>query len=212
MLAIDTRIVGVQAAACPSAYESYLKGRRTAVEGRSSIADGISVKQVGRRTFDIVQEQVEAIVLVEEEQIAAAILLLLEHQKILAEGSGAAPLAALMNGSVKVPRDGRTVLVISGGNVDSPLLERIIGQGLIKHGRILRVRIRMADVPGSLARLLDLVAERKANVLHIYHDRYVRDVPIYVTHVELELETRGPRHVKEIETALSQAGYEFQLK
>ena len=206
----DTQITGVQSSASPSAYESVFKGQITAVEGRSSIADGISVKKVGRQTFDIIQSYVDDLVLVEETEIAAAILLLLERKKILSEGAGAAPLAAVLNGSVKVPRQGKTVLVISGGNVDSPLLGRIISQGLIKNGRVMRLRVRMADIPGSLAKLLELIARVEANVLHIYHDRSVRDVPIYITHVELELETRGPAHVKKINDALSAAGYEFQ--
>ena len=102
------------------------------------------------------------------------------------------------------------MLVISGGNVDSPLLGRIISQGLNKSGRVMRIKVRMTDVPGSLARLLTLIADLKANVLHIYHDRNVKGNPLYVTHVELELETRGPAHVKEIGTALAQAGYDFK--
>ena len=210
-LSPETRLVGVQAASCPSAYEAFMTGRITQVEGRSSIADGISVKKVGQLTFDIIQEGVDEIVLADEEQIAAAILLLLEREKILAEGAGAAPLAALMNGSLKLPREGRTVLVISGGNVDSPLLGRIISQGLTLHGRVMRVGIRMADIPGSLSKLLALIAATKANVLHIYHDRNVRGTPIYVTHVDLELETRGPAHVKEITETLQSAGYEIRL-
>ncbi len=210
-LSPETRIVGVQAAACPSAYEALMTGRITQVEGRSSIADGISVKQVGRLTFDIIKKGVDEIVVADEEQIAAAILLLLEREKILAEGSGAAPLAALMNGSLKIPREGKTVLVISGGNVDSPLLGRIISQGLTLHGRIMRVGIRMADVPGSLSNLLALIAGTKANVLHIYHDRNVRGIPLYVTHVDLELETRGPAHVKDITETLQSAGYDIRV-
>ena len=206
----DTQVIGVQSSACPSAYESVFRGQITPVEGRSSIADGISVKSVGRLTFDIIQKYVDELVLVDETEIAAAILLLLERKKILSEGAGAAPLAAVLNGSVKVPRQGNTVLVISGGNVDSPLLGRIISQGLIKNGRVLRLRVRMADIPGSLAKLLALIAGLEANVLHIYHDRKVRDVPIYVTHVELELETRGAAHVKKINEALDEAGYEFR--
>lgn len=210
-LSPETRIVGVQAAACPSAYEALMTGRITQVEGRSSIADGISVKKIGQLTFDIIKEGVDEIVMADEEQIAAAILLLLEREKILVEGSGAAPLAALMNGALKIPQEGKTVLLISGGNVDSPLLGRIINQGLTLHGRVMRVRIRMADVPGSLSNLLSLIAAQKANVLHIYHDRSVRGTPLYVTHVELELETRGPAHVKEISETLQSAGYDIRV-
>jgi threonine dehydratase len=207
-----TQVTGVQAAVCPSAYDSFLKGRIQEVAGKNSIADGITVKKVGELCFEVIQACVDDIVLVEEEEIAAAVLLLLERKKILAEGAGAAPMAAVLNGTIKIPREGKTVLVISGGNVDSPLLGRIISQGLIKNGRVMRLRVRMTDIPGSLAKLLALIAELNANVLHIYHDRGVRNTPIYITHVELELETRGPEHQARIEEMLSGAGYGFNSK
>lgn len=205
-------VIGVQSAACPSAYESYHKGKITEVPSQYSIADGISVKQVGTLNFEIIRKFVDDVVLVEEDQIAAAILLLLERKKILAEGSGAVSLAALLNGSIKIPRNKRIVLLISGGNVDSPLLGRILSQGMVKNGRIMRIRVRLSDTPGSLSQLLIIISELNANVLHIYHDRYVRNLPIYVTHVDLELETRGYEHVEEIAQKLTMTGYEFELK
>jgi threonine dehydratase len=205
-------IIGVQSTACPSAYKSYHNGEITRVSSKYSIADGISVKQVGDLNFDMIRKYVDDLVLVEEEQIAAAILLLLERKKILAEGSGAVSLAALLNGSVKVRRKNRIVLLISGGNVDSSLLDRILSQGLLKNGRIMRIRVRLSDTPGSLSQLLIIISALKANVLHIYHDRSARNLPIYVTHVDLELETRGPGHVEEIVQKLTLAGYETELK
>ncbi len=206
------KVIGVQSAACPSAYESYRSGKITSVDSYHSIADGISVKQVGDLNFDIIRKCVDDVVLVEEDQIAAAILLLLERKKILAEGAGAVPLAALLNGSVTVPRGSRVVLLISGGNVDSSLLGRILSQGLLKNARIMRIRVRLTDAPGSLAQLLALISGLKANVLHIYHDRRARDLPIYVTRVDLELETRGPDHVEKIARKLNMAGYEMELR
>ncbi len=206
------KVIGVQSAACPSAYESYRSGKITSVDSYQSIADGISVKQVGDLNFDIIKKCVDDVVLVEEDQIAAAILLLLERKKILAEGAGAVPLAALLNGSVTVPRGSRVVLLISGGNVDSSLLGRILSQGLLKNARIMRIRVRLTDAPGSLAQLLALISGLKANVLHIYHDRSARDLPIYVTRVDLELETRGPAHVEKIARKLNIAGYEMELR
>jgi len=203
----QARIIGVQADACPSAAESRRLGKRVEVSSRGSIADGISVKQVGAENFDIIQACVDDIVTVDEAHIAAAMLLLLERKKILAEGSGAVPLAALLQEAVVVDPGSRVVLVVSGGNVDSPLLGRILTQGLIKNGRIMRIRVQLEDIPGALASLLTTVAKRKANVLHIYHDRHSGDVPIYVTQVELEMETRGPEHVAEIEDALRDQGY-----
>ncbi len=206
------KVIGVQSAACPSAYESYRSGKITSVDSYHSIADGISVKQVGDLNFDIIRKCVDDVVLVEEDQIAAAILLLLERKKILAEGAGAVPLAALLNGSVTVPRGSRVVLLISGGNVDSSLLGRILSQGLLKNARIMRIRVRLTDAPGSLAQLLALISGLKANVLHVYHDRRARDLPIYITRVDLELETRGPDHVEKIARKLNMAGYEMELR
>lgn len=208
----DVKIVGVQAAVCPSAYESIRNGKVTQVESKKSIADGISVKQLGTLNFEMIKDWVDEVVLVEEEQIAAAILLLLERKKILTEGAGAVSLAALLSGATKVPRGGKVVLLISGGNLDSPLLERIISQGLLKNGRMMRFEVALEDIPGSLACLLLLMAQLKANVRHIYHDRHVRNLPINVIRVELELETRGPAHVEEIAHALNASGYVIELK
>lgn len=206
------RIIGVEAAACPSAFESRRQARLVEVPSEGSIADGISVKRIGELNFAIMQEAVDDIVTVDEETIAAAMLLLLERKKILAEGSGAVPLAALLDGSVKIHAGSRVALVISGGNVDSPLLGRILTKGMVKNGRIMRIRVQLEDIPGALACLLTAIARLKANVLHIYHDRHTRDIPIYVTEVELEMETRGPEHVAKIELELRQQGYRLIVK
>ncbi|MFW6242456.1 MAG: pyridoxal-phosphate dependent enzyme, partial [Thermodesulfobacteriota bacterium] len=207
----DARIIGVQAAVCPSAAVSRREGRVRGVEAGTSIADGITVKKPGERTFPIIQSLVDDVALVEEEQIAAAMLTLLERKKVLAEGSGAVPLAALQSGAVRLPAGSKAVLVISGGNVDSPLVGRILRKGLLKNGRIMRVKLTIDDIPGSLSRLLRLVARRKANVLHIFHDRDVKDLPVNRTYVELELETRGADHVAEVRDALEAAGYRMAL-
>ncbi len=206
-----SRVVGVQAKACPSVYEASRRGKIINVDAQRSIADGISVKQVGKLNFEIIKKYIDDVVLVEEEMIAAAVLLLLERKKTLAEGAGAVPLAALLSGALTFPKGSKVVLVISGGNLDSPLLGRIISKGLVKNGRIMRFGVRLDDSPGSLVRLLTLIAELKANVLHIYHHRNVENLPVYVTGVDLELETRGPVHVDEIIRSLGQAGYELKL-
>jgi threonine dehydratase len=207
----ETKIIGVQAAACPSAHQAFRTGAGTRVEARKSIADGISVKQPGNINLQIIREKVDDIVLVEESQIAAAILMLLERKKVLAEGAGAVPVAALVNSQVLIPGGSKVVLVISGGNVDSPLLGRILRQGLFRNGRIMRLSVFLEDRPGVLAGFLNHVAGLQANVLHIYHDRSLRDLPIDVSRVELELETRSPAHVAEIVSALDKAGYPIKL-
>lgn len=208
----SVRIIGVQTAACPSAAESLKVGKIVEVPARHSIADGITVKQIGLHNFDIIQRWVDEIVLVEEKEIAAAVLMLLERKKVLAEGAGAVPLAALLNGAVRIPDGRKAVLVISGGNVDSPLLGRIIQKGLLKNGRIMRVRIHLADIPGALSGLLREIAGLKANVLHIFHDRDVEDLPIHMTDVALDLEVRGPGHIEEVLSTLSKAGYDIEFQ
>jgi threonine dehydratase len=207
----ETRIIGVQAAACPSAYQAFRTGAGTWFEVRKSIADGITVKQLGDINLRIIRKNVDDIVLVEETQIAAAILMLLERKKVLAEGAGAVPVAALVNSQVPIPKGSKVVLVISGGNLDSPLLGRVLRQGLFRNGRIMRLSVFLDDRPGVLADFLSHVARLQANVLHIYHDRSLRDLPIDVSRVELELETRSQAHVAEIVETLNKAGFPIRL-
>ena len=137
----------------------------------------------------------------------AAILMLLERKKVLAEGAGAVPLAALLAGAVRTGAGTKTVLVISGGNLDAPLLGRIISKGLIQSGRVLRLKVVLPDVPGSLSGLLQKVAAGRANVLHIRHDRGLNDLPVNLTRVTLELETRSADHGREVCSDLTRAGY-----
>lgn len=208
------RVVGVQSSACPSAIEAVKAGRPVELkaEERGSLADAIMVTRVGDAAFSIIQRLVDEIVMVNEDQIASAVLMLLERKRILAEGAGAVPLAALLGEVLEIPKGSRVVLVISGGNVDSLTLDRIVAKGLLQEGRMMRFSVCLADVPGSLARLLDLVARRQANVVHIHHARNQWGLPINFTQVDLELETRGFEHITEIEEALKKEGYRIVLK
>ena len=208
----ETRIVGVQAAACPSAHQALREGRRVKVEAKRSIADGISVKEIGEANYPIIRQLVDEVVLAEEEEIASAVLALLERKKVLAEGAGAAPLAALLASKVLVPKGGKVVLLISGGNLDPPLLERVIRQGLMKNGRIMRFSACIDDVPGSLARLLDAVAEKGGNVLSIHHARGGLDHSLFRTRVELEVEARGFDHIEEMREVVEARGYEIMVR
>ncbi len=201
------KIVGVQASACPSAAEALKSGHIKSVSAQPTIADGISVRAIGELNYNVMKSCIHKIALVDEASILSAVLMLLERKKILAEGAGAAPLAGLLSGSVSVPKGSNTVLVISGGNLDSPLLGRIVHHGLLKNGRIMKVQVQLDDTPGSLARLLSLIAGQKANVLHIYHDRNFMNVPLNVTSVSLELETRGEKHISEIFNEIKEFGY-----
>ena len=210
-----TRVVGVQATACPSALKAMKSGKPVAledVEEKNSLADAIMVTQVGEADYPILQKLVDEIVTVDENQISSAMLLLLERKRILAEGAGAVPLAALLGPAFELPKGSKVVLVISGGNVDSLLLDRVIHEGLRQEGRLMSFSVCLEDTPGSLARLLDLVARHQANVVNIHHARNEKGLPINFTRVDLELETRGIEHFKEIGEALKRAGYSIELR
>ncbi|MBU0991343.1 MAG: threonine ammonia-lyase [Proteobacteria bacterium] len=206
----ETKIIGVQAAACPSAFESFNKGKVLRVEATPSIADGISVKETGDLTLKFISAYVDEVVLVDEEHIAAAMLMLLERKKLLAEGAGAVPLAALIGGKISHIRGKKIVLVISGGNVDSPLVGRIINRGLNKSGRVIRITVVLPDSPGSISKLLAKIAQMNANVLHIHHDRNALDIPINKSRVTLELETRGTNHSEDIIRTLEEKGFNIK--
>lgn len=207
----EVRVIGVQSAACPSAFRAVKQGKVVRIDSEPTIADGINVKQVGEKNLEILLRTVDDILLVEEKDIASAMLTLLERNKILVEGAGSVPLAALMSGAVTLSENEVVVLILSGGNVDSPLLGRIINQGLINNGRIMRFMVRLDDTPGSLSRLLIVISKSGANVLDIRHERHRKDAPIYTTQVELELETRGYSHTEEIATALKDRGYGIDI-
>ncbi|MDD1670830.1 MAG: threonine ammonia-lyase [Methanomicrobiales archaeon] len=201
------RVCGVQAAACPSAAEAVKAGGPVLVEAGATLADGIRVRQVGDLAFPVLRDLVDEIVLVEEEEIARAMLLLLERKKVIAEGAGAAPLAALVSGKVKIREGSRVVLVVSGGNVDTPLLDRVIHQGLVRNGRVLQAEVVLEDVPGALARLLSVIAKTGGNILQIQHVRGGRDLPVQSVRVALEVETRDEDHRREIVREVEEAGY-----
>lgn len=208
----QARVVGVQTAACASALAARRLGKPVAIPARKSLADGISVKQTGKLTFTVIEHLVDDIVTVEEEQVAAAMLELLERKKILAEGAGAVPLAALGGDQFSRIPECAVVLVISGGNVDSHLLGRILHQGLFRTGRILRFSVHLEDVPGALAELLKAVAEHQGNILHILHDRVGHHLPPGLSRVELEVETRNFKHVEQLMDALASKGYEVEIR
>ncbi len=208
----SVKVVGVQAENCPSAYRSFKSGKIARVKTKPSIADGISVKRTGTLTFDLIKQYVDDMLLVEEGDIARAILMLLERKKVLAEGAGAISLAALLNGRFKVPKNSRVVLVISGGNVDSPLLDRIINKGMVQSGRILRLSIYLEDRPGALSNLLAVISGMQANVLNIHHERGSKTLPLYTTRVEMELETRSQEHLEKIVQYLKTNGYQIEMK
>lgn len=200
------KVYGVQTAAFPSMKRALEAGAPVALPPARTIADGIAVKRAGKLTLEAVKKYVDDIVLVSERSISEAILALLEREKTVAEGAGAAGLAALM--SDKLQLEGKRVaIVLSGGNIDMNVISRIIERGLVASGRMMRVRVTVPDVAGSLAGVLRTVADRQANVVEIHHDRTFSDIELGETAIDLVLETRGFDHVHEVRTALENAGY-----
>jgi|SRR5579863_6136154 len=172
---------------------------------RPTLADGIAVKSPGQVTKPLLDRYLDQIVSVSEEEIAEAILLLMEHKRIIAEGAGAVTLAALLN-QARAPR-GPVCLIVSGGNIDVTVLERIIERGLIRTGRLLRLSVLLADQPGALAGLTTAIGHHGANILHIVHDRLSSALPLNQSRVDLALETRGIEHNREILAGLKTLGF-----
>ena len=200
------RIVGVQTEAIPSMQRSLAAGAVETLPAAMTIADGIAIKRPGGLPFALVQRYVDEIVTVNDEEIAAAILLLLEREKTLAEGAGAAALAAVYYRKVAVEGQ-RVVMLVSGGNIDMTTLDRIIERGLVQDGRLAQLSIRISDSPGSLARVTALLGTLRANILQIVHSRAFRHVTLGETEIEVSLETRGRDHVREVVRALEEQGY-----
>ncbi|HDZ91874.1 MAG: threonine ammonia-lyase [Deltaproteobacteria bacterium] len=200
------RIIGVQTESCPSTALSLEKNAPRTVEMGSTLADGIAVNRPGDLTFPLMRRYVDDMVCVEEEGIAGAILTLMDKANVIAEGAGAVPLAALMDGRLSTGAK-RYILIISGGNIELNTVDRILERGAVKMGRLIRIEVNLLDIPGSLRRLLDIIADEKANILHIFHDRLDLKNPINVSSVVLNLETRGHDHGREVVERLKEAGY-----
>jgi threonine dehydratase len=200
------QVFGVQPSRLPSMKVAVAEGTPVTLNAATTIADGIAVRRAGDRTLPLVQKYVDDIVTVEEEEIANAILLLLEREKTLAEGAGAAALAALLNR--KLPFiEKKVAVLVGGGNIDVTLLSRIIERGLVKDGRLVRLRVHLGDFPGALHRLTAILAQHRANIVETDYDRAYHGVGLGETAIEITMETRGPDHIAEIISALGAAGY-----
>jgi threonine dehydratase len=203
----DVRVFGVEAAAAPSALASRRAGHVVKIESTDTIADGIAVKRVGDRTFPLIENYVEDIVSVDELQIASAVHLLHEQQKTLAEGAGATPLAAVLSGQLPLRANDVVVMVLSGGNIDVNLVERIVDRGLVADGRLARLAVTVRDRPGYLARLTAIVAEEGANVLDVAHSRAFADISVRDVRIVMTLETRGREHMDAVVARLAREGF-----
>ena len=203
------RVVGVEPELLPSMLRAREDGAPITLAAEPTIADGIAVRRAGDLTFPLISRYVDEIVTVDDEEIASAILLLLEKEKALAEGAGAAPLAALMHAKVNL-RGRRTVALVSGGNIDVTLLAKIIERGLVKDGRLLRLRVSLQDRPGALMQLTGILARERANIVETVHNRSYYGVNLGQTVIDVTLETRGASHITAITHALREAGFPAQ--
>ncbi len=203
------KIVGVQTSRLPSMSEAIQIHHPVTIPPATTIADGIAVRRAGSVTFPVVERYVDQIVTVDEDEIASAILLLLEREKTLAEGAGAAALAALLQdrAAALVLPGAHTAVLVCGGNIDVTLLSRIIERGLVQDGRRVRLRVHLLDRPGALADLTKLIADYRANIVDTLHNRAYYGVNLGDTVIDVTMETRGHEQLTELLTALDLAGY-----
>mgnify|MGYP000544763717 FL=1 len=204
----DIAVIGVQSSRFP-AMVNAVKGTHHP-QGDSSIAEGIAVGTPGKLTQDIVRRLVDDLVLVDEGDIEQAIVMLLEVEKTLVEGAGAAGLAALLR--FPKPFKGKKVgIVLSGGNIDPLLLAAIIERGMVRAGRLARLRISARDIPGTLATITATVAEAGANIDEVHHQRAFTNLAAQNVEIELVIQTRGPQHVNDVLIALRQVGLQADI-
>ncbi len=191
------KVIGVQAEGSDAVVRARKAGHLVPLGEVSTIADGIAVKQPGTLTFALIEEYVDELVTVSDHDISRAILLFLERAKLVVEGAGAAPLAALLAGRIPVGAE-RVGIVASGGNIDVGLLSRLMEKGLTEEGRQLHLKVVIGDSPGQLSRLLTLIAEHQVNVLAVEHERWHPGISPNQVEVRLILETRNARHATEV--------------
>ena len=202
----DVKVYGVQSSGAPSMAASLKEGKLCHLNDVSTIADGICVKEPGINTFDMCNRYVDQVVTVSDDEIAAAILALIEQQKLVAEGAGAVAVAAVMFG--KLPVDGlKTVCLVSGGNIDVNTLSRVITRGLAKSGRNHTFIIDLADKPGQLSGVCEVVGNGGGNIISVTHERINTSTAINGCTIRLEVETRDRNHIEALSEALAERGF-----
>jgi len=206
----DVKVIGVQAANVASMQVSIDAGQPVEVTARPTIADGIAIKRPGEVTVPLIREFVDEIVQVSEEEIAAGVYHCVLNAHIVAEGAGAAGVAALLAGKIKLEEDDVVCTVLCGGNIDGNLLSRVIEQVLVRKGRYVVSKVLILDRPGSFAALLNRVAETGASVIESNHQRAIWLAPLGYTGVELILEVRDSEHASEVYKHLEDCGYHVQ--
>ena len=207
----ETRIVGVQAAGAATVAEALDKGEPVVLDSVDTIADGVATGQIGKNTLPLIQKYVDEVVTVTDPEIASAVMLLLERAKTMVEGAGATSIAAILERRIEYDPGETIVPVLSGGNIDLNLLSTVIRRGLIDRGRYVKLETTVSDRPGALGDFLDIVADEQANIYAIQHDRASKDLPMNKTGIELELETRGQQHVRDLLKRIREEGYEVEI-
>ncbi|MEV0961888.1 MULTISPECIES: threonine ammonia-lyase [unclassified Streptomyces] len=205
----DVRLVGVQAEGSAAYPPSLAAGRPVSIESPATMADGIRVGRPGDVPYALVEELVDEVRTVSEDALSSALLLCLERAKLVVEPAGASPVAALLNDPQSY--EGPVVAVLSGGNVDPLLMQRVLRHGMAAGGRYLSLRLRLPDRPGALATLLGVLSVADANVLDVGHVRTDPRLGLTEVEVELHLETKGPEHCAEVGAALREAGYQVTV-
>jgi threonine dehydratase len=199
-------VIGVQAENSAPYPVSLKNGEPTEITISPTIADGIAVSKPGALNFQIIKDLVDEVVTVSDDDIARALLMLMERAKLVVEPAGAVAVAAILTG--QVTSTGATVAVLSGGNIDPLVMERVIALGLAASDRYLKLKLLLPDRPGQLARVSNLISEVNANVVEVLHTRHGRDALISEVELELSLETRGPEHVQRVLERLREDGYD----
>ena len=203
------KIIGVQTKRFPSMQQALVD--KPIVCGRSTMAEGIAVKTPGQLTLPIIRELVDDILLVDESEIEEAVRLLLEKEKTVVEGAGAAGLAALIKYCDRFVGD-RVGIILSGGNIDLPILAEIVQRSMVRSGRLVRLEVEIRDVPGVLADVTKYIAETGANIIEVHHQREFSCLPLQSADLELVLMTRGLAHLEQITKVLAKAGYKTHLR
>lgn len=202
------QVVGVQTEVLGSMKASLQAGHVVELPAGATIADGIAVRRPGELTFEMVRKYVDEVVTVDEEEIANAILTMIEQEKSVVEGAGAVGVAALINNHIPSANDKKVVVLLGGGNIDMNVISRIIERGLVKAGRLVRLEVKLPDRPGMLAGLTTQIAEQRANIVEIHHNRAFSKAGLGEVTVEVTLETTGRPHIQELIDALSRQGWQ----
>ncbi len=206
----DVRIIGVQAAGCAPVIESLRAGEPLLSPTARTIADGIAVKRPGKLTLPIIQQYVEAVVTVDDDEIARAIAHVVQNDRMVVEGAGAAGVAALLSRRVQIRSDEKVCVVLGGGNIDTNMLSRVLEQSAVRQGRFLLLKTTTDDRPGNLAPLIGRVAEAGANVIDVFHRRAVWLAPLDRVGIELVLEVRDEEHGQAVIRHLTSCGYHVE--